>query len=198
MARSYPADTRSQKALEEIYEKESLAALKFFLSHRTSEKAVDKKTRFPHNQTLCLPKREPLTAVSESETRTVNEEPIATQNVSTTTSSLSFMRPVSPASQEILHGEQGQTYVQMLKAEKPAVKAFALSSRKAYLKVRSSRIPEERYEIPVISSMEYGWKLFEILPKNQITHPQFGRSSVIRDHFYSGGRLSLKMGEDCL
>uniref|UniRef100_A0A5K3EYM1 MATH domain-containing protein n=1 Tax=Mesocestoides corti TaxID=53468 RepID=A0A5K3EYM1_MESCO len=178
MARSYPADTRSQKALEEIYEKESLAALKFFLSHRTSEKAVDKKTRFPHNQTLCLPKREPLTAVSESETRTVNEEPIATQNVSTTTSSLSFMRPVSPASQEILHGEQGQT--------------------KAYLKVRSSRIPEERYEIPVISSMEYGWKLFEILPKNQITHPQFGRSSVIRDHFYSGGRLSLKMGEDCL
>lgn len=66
------------------------------------------------------------------------------------------------------------------------------------MKWRLELNPDEKYEIPVTTAMDYGWKLFELLPKSEITHPQFGRINVIRRSFYSNGRASLKMGEDIL
>ncbi len=69
---------------------------------------------------------------------------------------------------------------------------------KDYLRERCKQTPEERYEQPVTSSMEYGWKLFELLPKSEMTHPAFGKTGIIKDSFYRSGGLPLKMGEDFL
>ena len=53
--------------------------------------------------------------------------------------------------------------------------------RYAYLKKRKQLIPEEKYEFPILSSCQYGWKITEL------TNPKpsrFARTCVIKDSFY--------------
>ena len=53
--------------------------------------------------------------------------------------------------------------------------------RYAYLKKRKLMIPEQKYEFPILSSCQYGWKITEL------TNPKpsrYARTCVIKDSFY--------------
>ena len=53
--------------------------------------------------------------------------------------------------------------------------------RYAYLKKRKLLVPEQKYEFPILSSCQYGWKITEL------TNPKpshYARTCVIKDSFY--------------
>lgn len=54
--------------------------------------------------------------------------------------------------------------------------------RSQYLKNRKSRNPEDKYEYPVCSSFEYGWKLDEV--GQQYKNPIHGRGKIVEESFY--------------
>ena len=61
--------------------------------------------------------------------------------------------------------------------------------RYAYLKKRKLLTPEEKFEFPVLSSCQYGWKILEYVknPKGS----KFARTCVIKDTFYRNSGISL-------
>ena len=61
--------------------------------------------------------------------------------------------------------------------------------RFAYLKKRTLLAPEEKYEFPILSSCEYGWKILQ-LSKN--TRPsEYGRTCIVRDTFYRNSGIIM-------
>lgn len=75
------------------------------------------------------------------------------------------MRPPSQSTRSVLYG---------------GISAHG-EGRYAYLKKRKQLIPEEKYEFPILSSCQYGWKITEL------TNPKpskFARTCVIKDSFY--------------
>ncbi|WP_411027486.1 hypothetical protein, partial [Salmonella sp. s54925] len=54
--------------------------------------------------------------------------------------------------------------------------------RYAYLERRKIIIPEHKYEFPITSSFEYGWKNKEAM--RGMKPAQFSRSSTIKEEFY--------------
>ncbi|KAI3382529.1 hypothetical protein SNEBB_010965 [Seison nebaliae] len=61
--------------------------------------------------------------------------------------------------------------------------------RYQYLHNRSRNKPEERYNFPVLSSMEYGWKINE--NAEQSKGPHYARSKIIEDSFYRRNGMSF-------
>ncbi len=53
--------------------------------------------------------------------------------------------------------------------------------RYAYLKKRKEKKPEEKYEFPILTSCQYGWK---ILQYAEPSSSPYARASVIKDSFY--------------
>ncbi|XP_032236923.1 protein ATP6V1FNB-like [Nematostella vectensis] len=54
--------------------------------------------------------------------------------------------------------------------------------RYQYLEKRKMKKPEQKYEFPITSAWEIGWKIDEYCPTMKAA--QFGRTKVIRDSFY--------------
>lgn len=54
--------------------------------------------------------------------------------------------------------------------------------RYAYLEKRKTLIPERKYEFPITSSFEYGWKNKDAM--RGMKPAQFSRSSTIKEEFY--------------
>lgn len=59
--------------------------------------------------------------------------------------------------------------------------------RYAYLQKRNLKDPEVKYEYPITSSWEIGWKLQDCVKQQK--SPSFGRTRVIRDTFYRPGGI---------
>ncbi|TSM44170.1 hypothetical protein Baya_7696 [Bagarius yarrelli] len=78
-----------------------------------------------------------------------------------------LMRPVSPQSRQTL-------YNGLSKEGK---------GRSQYLKTRIQKMPEERFEYPLLSSWVYGWRLAEY--GHEYKSPVNGRSAIIRSTFYA-------------
>ena len=54
--------------------------------------------------------------------------------------------------------------------------------RYQYLRARTAANPEDKYEFPLLSSWDYGWKLNEVAQKFKT--PPFGRSKIVEESFY--------------
>ena len=58
--------------------------------------------------------------------------------------------------------------------------------RYQYLRRRyQTAIPEEKYQFPLLSSWEYGWRLGDVINKDEIKKPDHGRTRIVNDTFYS-------------
>lgn len=60
--------------------------------------------------------------------------------------------------------------------------------RYAYLKKRKALTPEQKYEFPILSSCQYGWKIMDF------TNPKpspYARACVIKDSFYRNSGIIL-------
>ncbi|CAK8689142.1 protein SPMIP1-like [Clavelina lepadiformis] len=76
------------------------------------------------------------------------------------------MRPVAPGVKRLLyHGftKEGK-------------------GRHQYLQARTFKKPEEKYDYPLTTSWEYGWRLDDVV--KEFRTPQFGRSRIVRDTFF--------------
>ncbi|XP_071494707.1 protein SPMIP1-like [Diadema setosum] len=56
------------------------------------------------------------------------------------------------------------------------------TGRYAYLQIRKLKKPECKYEVPLTSSWEYGWRLDDVV--KEFKAPSFGRSRIVKDSFY--------------
>jgi hypothetical protein len=54
--------------------------------------------------------------------------------------------------------------------------------RSQYMRARKHDSPEAKYEYPLVSSFDYGWKLDEVGQK--YSNPIHGRSKIVEDSFY--------------
>ena len=87
----------------------------------------------------------------------------------------SMMRDMRPAS----HNTHGLLY--------NGISAHG-EGRYAYLKKRKEKTPEEKYEFPILSSCQYGWKIMEYANPKPSKH---ARTCVIKDSFYRNSGIIL-------
>ncbi|KAI5093367.1 hypothetical protein C0J45_16505, partial [Silurus meridionalis] len=106
----------------------------------------------------------PVVKAPEKKKKKEEEEVPRLQNVLT---AAPLMKPVSPKTRETL-------YNGLSKEGK---------GRSQYLKRRVEKMPEERFEYPLLSSWEYGWRLGDYV--HDYKSPVNGRSAVIRSTFYA-------------
>ena len=78
------------------------------------------------------------------------------------------MRPVTPSTRELLF------------------KGFSAlgEGRHQYLRKRKEKKPEEKYEYPVTSGWEYGWKIGRSMGNFRMRPAEFGRTRIIKESFY--------------
>ena len=78
------------------------------------------------------------------------------------------MRPVTPTTRKLLF------------------KGFSAlgEGRYQYLQKRKQKKPEDKYEFPVTSSWEYGWKMTKSMKNSSICTANFGRTKIVKDSFY--------------
>ncbi len=60
--------------------------------------------------------------------------------------------------------------------------------RYAYLKKRKEKIPEEKYEFPLLTSCQYGWKILQYYDPSP---SPYARASVIKDSFYRNSGITF-------
>ena len=63
--------------------------------------------------------------------------------------------------------------------------------RYAYLKKRKRLSPDQKYEFPVLSSCEYGWKILDYMDPSKNKPSRFARTCVIRDSFYRNSGVCI-------
>ena len=82
---------------------------------------------------------------------------------------LTEMRPVSKDTKKLLY------------------KGFSAlgEGRHAYLNERKGKIPEQKYDFPITSSWEYGWKISDIMKNASLKPAQFARGRIVQDTFYT-------------
>lgn len=56
--------------------------------------------------------------------------------------------------------------------------------RKAYLLQRKTKGPEEKFEFPITSASEVGWKIREVSANQEVKPAMFGRSRIVQDTFF--------------
>ena len=81
---------------------------------------------------------------------------------------LSEMRPATPETKNMIYSG--------LSAEG--------DGRKAYLKKRLTKAPEDKFEFPLTSSLEVGWNIQEVAKKMEKL-PVYGKSRIVRDTFFA-------------
>ena len=63
--------------------------------------------------------------------------------------------------------------------------------RKGYLKARSALDPEEKYDLPLISSWDYGWRIRDWMNNMGSTKPEFCFTTTIPSTFYRRNGLNF-------
>ena len=63
--------------------------------------------------------------------------------------------------------------------------------RYQYLCKRYDTIPENKYAFPLLSSWEYGWRLGDVVKKEDIQKPMHGRTRIVNDTFYTRNGVGI-------
>ncbi|CAL8076793.1 unnamed protein product [Calicophoron daubneyi] len=181
MARNYPADTRGQRVLEELYEKENVAQLQWFLKHWKAKKDNPGKPLspaaiietpvppinevLPHNLLQKINESKQKTAQKLAET-SVNEKPESLKGQDK--ESTCDMYPPDPQTLRLLFdgiSKEGKGRVQ-------------------YLRERNKLNVEQKFQYPIASSMIYGWGNTALLTNSGPQQNRHGRERVIEESFY--------------
>ncbi len=182
-------DTRLQNFRREIIDKEAAVRMEWHLrySKQFSKAARALKQQQQENNISPAGTRNGIRITSSTSKRIkkLEEErremsPVITSNTQDkeeTTGSqgpIKFqdMRPVSGNTRSLLyegisHNEKG---------------------RYSYLQKRKLKLPEEKYEFPILTSCQYGWKILDFgMPKSS----PFARTCVVRDTFFRPSGISV-------
>lgn len=183
MARNYPANTQIQKFLEESYNKERDARLAWYLKLSRGEQGsqvvgkskqyevfrrkIENAPKIAEDMGKRLPRLQPKQFHKK---RTNVDDNLVKLAADKPDSMLVEMRPVTPKTKKLLyHGFSKEG-----------------TGRYLYLQNRyKTFIPEQKYEFPITSSWEYGWRLGDVIQKEDIKKPKAGRTRIVADTFYT-------------
>jgi len=174
--RSYPADTRVQRFLEESYNKERDTRLAWHADR--GPRKSGKSKQFEVFRRKIENESKPAEALLAKLPKDVKEVrynkkiknfddtfgPMDEDNLLSCE-----MRPVTPKTKT-------QLYEGFTKEGK---------GRYQYLATRYEKIPEEKFSFPLLSSWEYGWRLADVIKKDEIKKPKNGRTRIVADTFYT-------------
>ena len=177
----YPADTHMQRFLEESCNKERDSRLKWFrcrtqgAGNGSGSKQYDvfkRKLREgcpkPHEGLLQL-RQETKPISYHKRTMRLNDLPPVDQQSSNARLDMKDMWPVIPPTRASLYdgfSKEGK-------------------GRYRYLKSRHEQIPETKYRFPLLSSWDYGWRLGDVIKKEDMHKPAAGRTRIVADTFYT-------------
>ncbi|XP_057295782.1 protein ATP6V1FNB-like [Hydractinia symbiolongicarpus] len=166
MVRELNMDTQRQNFWKESIHKEATVRLAW---HMRFSKEFANKTFQPlrKKEKSLVPK---ATRVNIETARKIKSKPHNSSLTDEDKSSalLVEMRPVSSQTRKLLY------------------KGFSAlgEGRYAYLQERKQKKPEQKYEFPVTSGWEYGWKITEAMKTSATKPAEFGRTRIVRDSFY--------------
>jgi len=183
MARNYPADTQIQNFLTESYIKEQNARLGWYHQRQLQpgqgstqmqvfRKKIEAAAPKPTEHLLSLrgmkSKNYHKRIVKNDDNLLKMAAAVAERNGSSG-ELLADMRPVT-------HFVRGKLYDGFTKEGK---------GRYQYLQDRYQQIPEVKYQFPVLNSWDYGWRLGDVIKKEEIKKPVNGRTRIVADTFYT-------------
>ncbi|XP_060082223.1 protein ATP6V1FNB-like [Ylistrum balloti] len=179
MARNYPASTQKQKFLEESYNKERDTRLVWFFSNSAKGNPLSQSKQSEamkrNIQNAPKPAADLFNKLPADKTpKRFNKKKSDFQNVPfkerNTGELLSVaMHPVTPHVRSKLYDgftKEGR-------------------GRYQYLCDRYKESPEDKFQFPLLSSWEYGWRLGDVVKKSEIKKPPFGRTRIVADTFYT-------------
>ncbi|XP_069101138.1 protein SPMIP1-like [Argopecten irradians] len=179
MARNYPASTQIQKFLEESYNKERDARLGWYIkkTDKSSSMAESKQSEVARRKIQNAPKpaEDLLTKLPEDRTpQRFNKKKSNFQDVPFMEKNSGEMLNV--AMLPVIASVKNKLYDGFTKEGK---------GRYQYLCDRYKDSPEDKFQFPLLSSWEYGWRLADVVKKNEIKKPAFGRTRIVSDTFYT-------------
>ncbi|OWF34682.1 uncharacterized protein LOC110443823 [Mizuhopecten yessoensis] len=178
MARNYPANTQIQKFLEESYNKERDTRLSwYFRSNKTTSLAESKQSEVARRKIQCAPKpAEDLfnKLPEDRKPQKFNKKKSNFQDVPFREKDSGEM--LSVAMHPVTTQVRSKLYDGFTKEGK---------GRYQYLCDRYKESPEDKFQFPLLSSWEYGWRLGDVVKKSEIKKPPFGRTRIVADTFYT-------------
>ncbi|PAA49518.1 hypothetical protein BOX15_Mlig011474g2 [Macrostomum lignano] len=202
MSRNYPADIAAQKSLEERYTKETDSQLHWYMKKKAERERlaaeqggqpVEHKSR---QMEVFRKKLEMAPTMTEELREQVDKF-----------KSQKHLKPKRDENQEVLdaidrlQGDSQELCVEMRpispKTKQLLYEGFSREGkgRRQYLKQRTDKAPEDKFQFPIVSSWEYGWKLGDVIKIEDIKKPPFGRTRLINDTFYTRTGVPSKQGE---
>ena len=182
MARNPYANTQMQNFWKESVEKEATARLVSFAKMRGQTRSKPrqlevfrKKIEDNKPSDALLDRLPPISAEPHFNRKKADfNAPLGLERARTDIAvDAPEMRPVSPIIKEAL-------YDGFTKEGK---------GRYIYLQQRYGKIPEEKFAFPTCSSWEYGWRLSDVIKKDDIKKPKHGRNKIVEDTFYTRNGL---------
>ncbi|TNN18546.1 hypothetical protein EWB00_010040 [Schistosoma japonicum] len=208
MTRSYPADTRGQKILEELYEKETISQLKWFLKCQEA-----KRTHGLAPLTASAISDTPLPKISDilskfnkqqQQQQQSNESEYDQNKEQVNLNEKSSDETLSTNNEIQEHKDVFTVEPDMRKPQPEVLKLLyeGISKegkgRYQYLHDRYKLNLEEKFQFPILSSMEYGWGHSELISKTTAQSRKYGRQCVIEDSFYRRTGIPIKHGDEML
>lgn len=181
MSRSYPANTQIQKFLEESYNKERDARLAWYQKGLDGEEKIQSKQFEVFKKKIeaaCPKPTEALLQLRHTKPKNYHKRIIKFDDG--LSKLMAGRRKASQTQLVEMHPaprrQQTMLYDGFTKEGK---------GRYQYLQSRYRHIPEDKYEFPVLSSWEYGWRLGEVIDKDDVRKPMHGRTRIVADTFYT-------------
>lgn len=179
MSRNYPADTQIQKFLEEAYNKERDTRLSWYHKSLQDGEGTRKSKQFEvfrkKIEAACPTPTGALLELKDMKPKSYHKKKIGT---------IDYRRPSTTAGNDKLA-------VDMLPV-RPRMRSLLYDGftkegrgRYQYLHARYQTVPEEKYQFPVLSSWEYGWRLPDVIKKEDIKKPVNGRTRIVADTFFT-------------
>ncbi|CAF0837707.1 unnamed protein product [Brachionus calyciflorus] len=164
-------DTRAQNTWKELIEKEAATRIACKLKQEETGKNEDEwfdRSKYTLNKPLTgnLPTSLNFPPRPARKNTTEEIEKLTEQLKASGANLLTDMRPPNEKTVKLL-------YDGFTKEEK---------GRYQYLKARKTENPEDKFEYPLLSSFEYGWKLNEVA--QQYKTPAHGRGKIVEESFY--------------
>lgn len=182
MSRNYPANTQIQKFLEESYNKERDTRLGWYFKNvQNSDQARTSKQFEVFRKKIeaaCPKPTEDLLKLRKLKAKNYHKKLVDYEaNVMRMPEGSSRLAAL-PAVDMVQPPERSKTllYDGFTKEGK---------GRYQYLQQRYQTIPETKYQFPVLSSWEYGWRLGDVIRTEEIRKPANGRTRIVADTFYT-------------
>ena len=178
MVRELNMDTQRQNFWKESIHKEATVRLAWhmrFSKEFASEQPFQTVDRTSKNKKAIVPKlaqaEVDMPPVSYAKKKMKNEIILPNTRGLNPNESLPLlveMRPVSSKTRKLLY------------------KGFSAlgEGRYAYLQQRKEKKPEQKYEFPITSGWEYGWKITDAMKRLSGKPAEFGRTRIVKDSVY--------------